>query len=306
MGVQFISESQKLIISCQSYDTLEHIANQFSEWQISPQEVSLFCVPSNDCWSRDHGPVTVMEGDLPVLMDFHFNAWGEKFLHEKDDQITSTLYEMGAFEGADIRHVDYILEGGAIDSDGNGTLLTTSQCLLNPNRNPDSSKAKIESAFQEWFGTKRVLWLDHGQLAGDDTDSHVDNLARFCDVNTICYSACEDNDNENAVYLTSMANQLRTFQTATGDPYQLVPLPAPKICSTIDGRRLPASYTNFLIINNAVLVPVYDVATDQQALNILGNCFPGRTIKPVNCSALLEQNGSLHCITMHLPAGVIC
>ena len=238
-------------------------------------------------------------------MDFRFNARGEQFLHEKDDQITSNLYEMGAFEGADIRHVDYILEGGAIDSDGNGTILTTTQCLLNPNRNPDSSKSKIEMAFRNWFGTTRILWLDDGQLVGDVTDAHIDNLARFCDQKTICYSSCEDTADDNADSLLSMENQLKTFLNNTGEPYKLEPISTPKLTSRIDGRRLPVSYTNFLIINHAVLVPVYDAPTDQQALQIISECFPERIIKPVNCTSLVEQNGSLHSITMQLPEGVI-
>ena len=300
-----ICESQRLVISCQTFNTLEHIADVLSQNNVSPDSVGLFCVPSNDCWSRDHGPITIYVDNYPVLMDFHFNAWGNKFLHEKDNQITRTLHEMGAFEGADIRHVDYILEGGSIDSDGQGTILASSQCLLSCSRNPDSSKASVESHFRDWFGATQILWLDYGQIAGDDTDSHIDNLARFCDQQTICYSACDDEQDENYQSLKAMKQQLESFTTATGASYKTIPLPTPKIFSAENGRRLPATYTNFLIINDAVLVPVYATPADQQALEILASCFPNHTIKPVNCLSLLEQNGSLHCVTMQLPDGTL-
>ena len=300
-----VCKYQNLVISCQSFERLESIADALHAAGVEADKVGLYCVPSNDSWCRDHGPITVYDGNQPIVLDFRFNAWGGKFDYEKDDQITTSLLELGAFEGAAIRHVPYILEGGSIESDGLGTIMTTSECVLTSTRNPDATKESVEKSFHEYFGSSRILWLDHGYLAGDDTDSHIDTLARFCDPETICYVQCTDQLDEHFEALSKMEEQLQQAKTINGQPYQLIPLPMPSPCFDEEGQRLPATYANFLIINKAVLVPVYDVPEDSLALEQLAKCFPDRTIEAINCRSLIEQHGSLHCVTMQLPDGVI-
>jgi len=197
-----------------------------------------------------------------------------------------------------------VLEGGSIDSDGQGTLLTTTACLLAPTRNPSLDQAGIESSLAQYLGVQRVLWLRHGRLEGDDTDSHIDMLARFCDPVTLAYSCCDDEADEHFAPLQAMKKELASFRTLAGEPYRLVPLPLPQAIFNAQGRRLPASYANFLIINNAVLVPLYDDHADEIAITNLQRCFPDRQIVGINCLAIIQQYGSLHCLTMQLPQGI--
>jgi agmatine/peptidylarginine deiminase len=197
-----------------------------------------------------------------------------------------------------------VLEGGSLESDGKGTILTTSECLLSKNRNEHLSKIQIEQHLKENFGAERVLWLNHGYLAGDDTDSHIDTLARFCNEKTIAYVGCENPEDEHYEALLQMKKELQQFTDVNGNHYQLVELPLPDACFDEDGKRLPATYANFTIVNGAVLVPVYGVLQDEKALEILQNCFPKREIIGVNCRILIEQHGSLHCVTMQYPEQV--
>ncbi len=194
-----------------------------------------------------------------------------------------------------------------MESDGKGTLLTTSECLLSPNRNSYLSKEGIEDYLKETFGLDRVLWLDYGYMDGDDTDSHIDTLARYCDEHTIAYVKCNDRDDEHCEALNKMEEQLKTFTDYKGDPYKLIPpLPMAKAVYDEDNTRLPATYANFLIMNNVVLLPFYnDKERDEEAKNQLQKAFPGREVIGVDCSALIRQHGSLHCITMQYPEGFI-
>jgi len=260
--------------------------------------------PCNDTWARDHGGITIFENGKPVVLDFVFNGWGLKFPASLDNLITRFIHKRYKIFNAEVRNYNFVLEGGAIESDGEGTLLTTSECLLSPHRNPQLSKAEIEGQLKSFFGLDRVLWLNHGYLAGDDTDSHIDTLARFCDLGTIAYVRCTDAEDEHFEALGKMEAELKTFQTLAGSPYRLVPLPMPDACYDEEGARLPATYANFLIINGAVLVPTYGVRQDSEALAILGGCFPGREIIGIDCRALILQHGSLHCVTMQYPKGV--
>jgi agmatine/peptidylarginine deiminase len=191
-----------------------------------------------------------------------------------------------------------VLEGGSLESDGKGTILTTSECLLSKNRNEHLSKVQIEQHLKENFGAERILWLNHGYLAGDDTDSHIDTLARFCDDKTIVYVGCEDQEDEHFEALRQMKKELQQFRDFEGNPYKLIEVPLPDACFDTDGNRLPATYANFTIINGAVLVPVYGVSQDKTAMEILQGCFPDRKVIGVNCRILIEQHGSLHCVTM--------
>ena len=267
--------------------------------------IHIYPCDSNDTWARDHGPITVQTTKGFTLLDFTFNGWGNKFPHDLDNQITRRLYEQQAFPLSDLVHQDWVLEGGSIESDGRGTLLTTASCLLNQNRNPQLSKADIEARLKTAFGVRKINWLHHGYLAGDDTDSHIDTLARLCPDNVIVYTACDDEQDEHYAELKQMEAELRGFSDADGQPYRLLPLPWPGPVMNEEGERLPATYANFLIVNEAVLVPIYELPTDEDALEVITQAFPGYDILGIPCSVLIEQGGSLHCITMQLPEGSV-
>lgn len=293
------SRFEKVVIVC---DDIERVRAFF------PQDITaniLFVeVESNDTWARDHGGITVFENDKPVILNFVFNGWGMKFAAHLDNLITEKLHHKGILKG-EIRHGGLALEGGSIESDGKGILLTTAECLLSPNRNPHLSKAQIEAHLSAVFGTQKFLWLENGWLAGDDTDSHIDTLARLCPNDTIVYVRCDQPDDEHYEALQSMERELQTFTTIEGKPFHLVPLPWPDACYAEDGRRLPATYANFTIINGAVLAPVYGKPQDMEALNTLATVFPDREIIGIDCRILIEQHGSLHCVTMQYPVGVV-
>ncbi len=266
--------------------------------------ITLVQIPFDDTWCRDFGPITILEDGFPRLQDFLFNGWGDKFPAEQDNAVTGHLLQQNLFS-APVDEQTLVLEGGSIESDGRGTLLTTSQCLLNPNRNPELAKEQIEEKLRETLGCRRVLWLNHGHLLGDDTDAHIDTLARFAPNDTILYVACDTPEDEHYPALSRMAEELATFRTEAGQPYRLLPLPWPAACFDEDGQRLPATYANFLIINGAVLVPTYGVPQDEKALATVRTAFPERDIVGIDCSAVILQHGSLHCLTMQLPQGVL-
>jgi agmatine deiminase len=267
------------------------------------ERVHLFQIDTNDTWARDFGPLTVFDANKPIMLDFTFNGWGLKFRSDLDNQITRKLAAMGAFGKAALETQGLVLEGGSIESDGQGTILTTSSCLLSPNRNPHLLRSGLEEFLCHSFGAKRVLWIENGAIAGDDTDSHVDTLARFCPNDVIVFTACEDQTDVHYGPLRAMAEELRTFRTLDGRPYRLLALPLPKPVYDEEGRRLPATYANFLVINGAVIVPLYGTPTDSTALQIIEEAFPERKIIGIGCLPLLTGNGSLHCITMQLPKG---
>jgi agmatine deiminase len=284
---------QNLLVVCHDKIKVEHLLKGAKGKNIIFVEL-----PTDDTWARDHGGITVLEGNQKIICDFAFNGWGKKYKADLDNQLTRLLFDKGVF-GKDAlyrNHLDFVLEGGSIESDGEGTLLTTSKCLLSANRN-DLSKEATEAKLKEYFGLKRVLWLDHGHLQGDDTDSHIDTLARFCDVDTIAYVQCADTSDEHYRELLLMEQELQSFQTLDGNAYKLVPLPMADAVYH-EGERLPATYANFLIINGAVLVPTYDSPKDKIALEQLQKVFPDREIIGINCLPLIQQHGSLHCVTM--------
>lgn len=262
-----------------------------------------FCeAATNDTWARDHGFVTLLAPDGPHLLDFKFNGWGEKFPSGLDNHICRSLSEKKILKGTYENHLDFVLEGGSIESDGQGTVLTTSQCLLAPHRNQPLTQAEIETRLLAFLHAERILWLDHGYLAGDDTDCHIDTLARFCADDTIAYVQCLDESDEHYAELSLMEEQLRSFRTMKGEPYHLVPLPMARAMYDEDGNRLPVTYANFLIMNGAVLMPTYNDATlDAKAKAQLRTAFPHHKIIGIDCSPLVIQHGSLHCCTMQFP-----
>ncbi len=300
-----IALREQVIISCYHDAHVDHVRRRLQQAGVNLQCTHLYIVPSNDTWVRDHGPITIYKNGVPSLLDFTFNGWGNKFSAELDNQVTRHLHSLGAFAATPLQTIDMVLEGGGIETDGAGTLLTTESCLLSPQRNPHLNKQHIEVRLKMLFGIERVLWLKHGQLAGDDTDGHIDTLARFCDAHTITYVACDDTQDEHYAELKLMENELRAFRTPQGQPYRLVPLPWPQAKFSSDGKRLPASYANFLIINDTVLTPTYDDPADAEVLARLRICFPNREVIAISCLPLIKQYGSLHCVTMQLPTGVL-
>lgn len=299
-----VSRRQLALVVCASPRHADRVRAAIGAAGGALDRVRCHIAPSNDTWARDHGPLTVSRDGRPVLLDFRFNGWGGKFPAHLDDAIARALHAQGAFGTTPLESVDLVLEGGAIDSDGVGTLLTT-PCLLTPTRNPNLSRAGIEARLRATLGVSRVCWLEHGRLAGDDTDGHVDTLARFCDPRTIAFQSCDDAGDEHHAPLAAMREELAALTQPDGQPYRLVALPWPRPVRDARGRRLPAGYANFLIINGAVLVPAYGDPADTKAIDALAGCFPGRAVKPIDCRALIRQGGSVHCVTMQLPCGVV-
>ncbi|MEM9675733.1 MAG: agmatine deiminase family protein [Bacteroidota bacterium] len=297
-----ISLRQKLLIVCSDIEEVKtHLKH------CDPANIAYHQIATNDTWARDHSGITVLENDHPVVLDFQFNGWGLKFPAYLDNQITRQLYEQRAF-GSNIKYCplkDFVLEGGSLESDGDGMLLTTEDCLLSRNRNEHLTKEQISEYLKEALGIQRILWLQHGYLAGDDTDSHIDTLARFCDPRTITYVQCTNSNDEHYEELTKMEGELKQFRTLAGEPYRLLPLPMADAMYDAEGNRLPATYANFLIMNEAVLLPFYGLPQDEPAREILQYAFPNREVIGVSCEALVQQHGSLHCATMQYPEGVV-
>ncbi len=272
--------------------------------------------PSNDTWARDHGFITLVPQAYPeedsellpkLLLDFKFNGWGEKFPAEIDNTLNRRIYDEGALDGTYIDHLDFVLEGGSIESDGQGTIFTTTSCLLAPHRNQPLERDEIEQRLKTWLCAERVLWIDHGHLVGDDTDGHIDTLVRIAPDDTLLYVGCDDTADEHYECLRLMELQLMSFRTASGKPYRLMKLPLPQpVFDPLNAERLPATYANFLVINGAVLCPTYGQPDlDAKAMDIIGQAFPGREIVGIDCRCLVRQHGSLHCCTMQFPLGVI-
>lgn len=296
-----ILKRQKLIVVCHNAETVKY---ELKEHKDLFPNLTLVELPTNDTWARDHSGISVINNGKKQVYDFTFNGWGLKFASNYDNQISRGLFKNGIFK-SDVELInkkDFALEGGALESDGKGTLLTTSECLLSANRNSFMSKDEIEKYLKEVFGLNKILWLNHGYLSGDDTDSHIDTLARYCDEHTIVYVKCEDKKDEHYEALTKMEEQLKTFTDYQGNPYKLISLPMAKAVYDEDNERLPATYANFLIMNDVVLLPFYnDQERDTEAKEKLEIAFPTREIIGIDCSSLIRQHGSLHCITMQYP-----
>ena len=273
---------------------------------ITPDRALFVDMPTNDTWTRDYGPLTVecADGTMNAL-DFCFNGWGLKFASCFDNLVTSRLAERKIITGPTVNCRDFVLEGGGIESDGKGTLLTTSRRQLSPNRNATLSRGQIEAQLKGRFGASRVLWLDHGYLAGDDTDSHIDTLARFAPNDSIVFTGCSDPADEHFAELEMMKREIQESRTAEGLPYNLFELPLPDAIYDDDSQRLPATYANFLALPSVVLVPTYgQPRKDELACRIISVAFERPTVA-VDCRALICQHGSLHCATMQIPNNIL-
>ena len=293
-------------VICIADDDLQTYAEaRLRSARVDMARVRFVSVEYDDTWLRDSGPVTLRSNaPTPVfrLLDFRFTGWGGKFEASRDDRLVEALVSQQVFRAAERSEIDFALEGGGIETDGAGTLLTTWRCLHE--RHPEASREALTSRLSDWLGQDRVLWLDRGYLEGDDTDAHIDTLARFAAEDAIVYQGCDDVADTHYPELQAMAAELAALRTRNGAPYRLFALPWPRPVFD-DGRRLAASYANFLIVNGAILIPSYGDVADARAQEVMSEAFPGRAIVPVPCRPLIWQNGSLHCITMQLPAGVL-
>ena len=296
-----ITQYQRLIIVCRDDSHQQHIKALIG----NHDDIDFIHATVNDIWVRDTVFLSVEQEGVISHLNFLFNGWGEKYLHQNDNALNHKLLNAKPFKGKAHKDVDFILEGGSVDSDGIDTILTTKQCLLNPNRNKGLTQQDIEQQLLLHLGAKRVLWLDQENLTGDDADAHIDSLARFCSANTIAYTSCDDADDPHYTGLKFMEQQLQDLRNQANEPYHLVPLPLPKPIVDEEGQQLPANYANFLIINHAVLAPVYGDAMDDVALARLAECFPHHEILPIPCSPLVYQYGSLHSMTMQFPEGIV-
>ena len=293
-------------------------------------KVFIYFCKSNDTWARDHGPITLMsESGKLTMLDFQFNGWGNKFEASLDNLITRELHKEGAFDTEEkgtprlVDNDDFILEGGAIESDGKGTVFTTDFCLLAPNRNQPLTQEEIDEELRIRLKAKRIVWLHHGQLIGDDTDGHIDTIVRIAPDDTLLYNRCDDSSDEQYEDFLALEEELKTLLTLDGKSYRLIALPQPDAiyddgdqlysCEEITSKklagedasdydRLPATYANFLIINGAVIVPTYNQPEkDKAACDAIAMAFPDREIIPIDSRTIVRQHGSIHCCTMQVP-----
>ena len=302
--VAAITRFQPVVICVPDEDVQSYAFVRLASNRIDMERVRFVEAAYDDTWLRDSGPVSLRSGDAGFrLNDFRFTGWGGKFDASRDDLLVGHLHAAGVFDAsAQRREIDFALEGGAIETDGAGTLLTTWRCLHE--RHPDASREALTAQLSDWLAQDRVLWLDHGYLEGDDTDAHIDTLARFAPDDAIVFQACDDTHDPHHGELQAMADEIAALRTRDGQPYRLFPLPWPQ--PIVDGgRRLAASYANYLIVNGAVLMPAYGDPADAAAAAVLAQAHPGREIVQVPCRPLIWQNGSLHCITMQLPQGLL-
>ncbi len=296
-----IIKREKLLIVCHD---MEEVCSQLGD--VDFNKIIFREMDTNDTWARDHGGISVFDQGIPTVYDFVFNGWGMKYPANHDNLITRMLSHMDTFaEDVIVSNMQpFVLEGGSLETDGKGTLLTTVECLASLNRNEYLGKEQLEYHLKEMFGLDRILWLENGYLVGDDTDSHIDTLARFCNEETIAYVQCTDESDEHYEELKAMEEELQAFRQTNGEPYHLIPLPMADEVEW-EGERLPATYANFLIINGAVLVPYYNSPKDEMAKQALQQVFPDREIVGINCLPLIKQHGSLHCVTMQYPKGFV-
>ncbi len=308
-----ISLREKLLIVCFDRPHLDHVTallekelkKELKKEHLDIARIKLTICQSNDSWARDYAPICTYNKNKPQLLNFEFNGWGEKYNHDLDNRITENLFKENIFGDILYEKIDMVLEGGSIDVNGAGEMLTTSRCLLSKYRNPKRTKQEIEEKLCSLFNLNKVFWLNHGYLDGDDTDAHIDTLARFCNENTIAYVTCDDKDDTHFQELKLMENELKTITQYYHKNFLLVALPLPRAIYNNKGNRLPATYVNFFIINNAVLVPTYNDPNDLVAIATLQQCFPEKEMVGINCLPLIQQFGSLHCVTMQFPEHVL-
>jgi agmatine deiminase len=296
-----LAESEPVHINVRDEAMAERVTALLQAAQADLSRITLHRFPTNDAWCRDHGAIFVYDESGPerklVATDWGYNAWGNKYPpFDLDNQIPRRMAE---FLGVDRVEGGMILEGGSIDTNGAGVLLTTEQCLLNENRNPDLTQEQIEQRLREVLGVEQILWLGDG-IVGDDTDGHVDDITRFVAEDTILTAVEEDPSDENYAALQENLARLQQMTDQHGKPFKIITIPMPPAVIYQD-QRLPASYANFYIGNSVVLVPFYGHANDQRAAEIIQGCFPDRKVVGIDCRDIIWGLGAWHCLTQQVP-----
>ncbi len=299
--VEIISKGETVHINVNDNQMKEDLKNRLEKFEVNPKNIVIHIFPTNDSWCRDYGAIFVKKIDNKlVATDWEFNAWGGKYPYELDSQITKKMAE---YLNVEYLKVDMVLEGGSIDTNGDGIFLTTESCLLNPNRNPDKTKEEIEKYLSTYLGAEKVLWLKEG-IVGDDTDGHVDDITRFVGKNKIITALEKNPDDENYQILKENFERLVSFKNKEGKPFEIITLPMPEP-KYYKGERLPASYANFYISNSAVIVPTYNCPQDEEALNILQSIFKDRKVIGLDANPIIVGLGAFHCLTQQIPEGEI-
>lgn len=297
-----IARFQPLLVIVADGQVHARAASLLAEGGVAAGRVDFIEAAYDDTWLRDSGPITLCDGERFRLLDFRFTGWGGKFEAGRDDRLVENLAAQGLFREAALQRIDWALEGGAIESDGHGSVLTTWRCLAQ--RHPGLGREEMTRRLTQSLAARRVLWLEHGYLEGDDTDAHIDTLARFAPGDAIVYQACDDRRDPHHAELSRMGEELQALRNPTGFPYRLHALPWPRPIVD-EGRRLAASYANYLIVNGGVVMPAYGDPADVVAAAVIAAAHPGRGVVQVEARDLIWQNGSVHCLTMQLPAGVL-
>lgn len=296
-----VKEGKHIVLLCNKRQVAEkHFTNY------NPERITFIEIEYNDTWTRDYGPITILKHNELRGLDFGFNGWGLKFAADQDNQVNRRLNEKSVFsKGLYRNETSFILEGGSVETDGEGTVLTTTRCLCSPNRNGYLSKKEADFQLRKRLGAQHILFLDYGALIGDDTDSHIDTLARMAPDNIILFTGCRDMEDPQFEELLKMRAQLSMFRNAEGNPYNLVELPLPDAIYDENGDRLPATYANYLVTENVIFMPTYNQkGKDELAMQTVRIAFPNHKVVGVDCRTLIKQHGSLHCATMQLPQGL--
>lgn len=294
----FTDENVHVVLICDDPDYARSLLGKCRQ-----DKITFISLDYNDTWTRDYGPITVMKDDRIRALDFGFNGWGLKFASDKDNLVNLWLSEKHVFSPDVYRNERaFVLEGGSVETDGEGTLLTTTRCLCSPNRNGGLSKKEVETKLQNLLGVNHVLFLDYGALEGDDTDSHIDTLARLAPDNSIIFTGCRNVDDSQFEELLKMRAQLTMFRNAEGNPFNLIELPLPDAIFDEEGNRLPATYANYLVTDNVIFMPIYgQPENDRLAMQTVKIAYHSHKVVGIDCNTLIKQHGSLHCATMQIP-----
>jgi len=296
--IRIISLSEKVAINVHNDALAGFVKEMAGRYRIDPSQLEIYLHPTNDCWARDHGPAFLKnkKGEK-LLVNWEFNAWGKKYAYDLDNQIP---HRIGKALNLPVVDANLVMEGGAAEFNGEGTLLTTRSCLLHPNRNPGMSLPDIEKYLMNYYGVDQVLWLEDG-IAGDDTDGHIDDLTRFVNEDTVVTMIEKDPSDPNYLPLKINRELLSSFRLLDGRKLNILEIPMPPPVFHYEDR-LPASYANFYITNGHIIVPVFQTTADHQALEIIRHCFPDREVVGIHSNRLIRGLGSFHCLCQQEPA----
>jgi agmatine deiminase len=299
--IKELTRGERVCINVGSDEMQQFASEQLLKVGVDLSLVDFYLHPSNDAWCRDHGPAFLLNKNkaLPkAIVDWGYNAWGDKYPpYDLDDVIPSLI---GDKLGLQVFHPGIVMEGGSVEFNGAGTLLTSTACLLNPNRNPNLNQSQIENFLSEYYGVDQILWVDEG-IIGDDTDGHIDDTVRFVNEDTVLTVVEENNSDENYELLQQNLRQLKAMRLLNGKQLNIVELPMPDAV-IYEEQRLPASYANFYIANKSVIVPTFRCSKDEKALDIIQSCFPGREVVGIDSTDIIWGLGSFHCLSQQEPA----